>query len=113
GRRLPPFSPAARRACSAPRRAARPSRRYAGTGTWATGTIAGHDFCALVFPVHALNRDWELGDSRISKLSLTEQGRSTRVAAFDRGWDLRPTTDIAKRIVDLLSAGLAETVFGK
>jgi hypothetical protein len=44
------------------------SRRAAGAGTWVCGTIAGHRFDALVFPEHADNPDWEIGDSRISKL---------------------------------------------
>jgi hypothetical protein len=35
------------------------------------------------------------------------------VAAFERGWDVQPTTPAARTIVDLLCAGLAETVHGK
>jgi hypothetical protein len=34
------------------------------------------------------------------------------VANFDRGWDVEPTTDIAREIVDFLAAGIAEHVFG-
>ena len=44
------------------------TRRAAGNGTWVCGTIAGHRFDALVFPEHADNPDWEIGDSRITKL---------------------------------------------
>lgn len=81
-------------------------------GTWASGTIAGHAFEALVFPEHADNREWELGDSRISKLWLRHQKTRATVANFDRGWDVRPTNDTAARIVDLLAAGIAEHIFG-
>ena len=44
------------------------SRRTSAAGTWVCGTIAGHRFDALVFPEHADNPEWEIGDSRISKL---------------------------------------------
>jgi hypothetical protein len=89
------------------------TRRSAGAGTWVEGSIAGHDFQALVFPEHAANASFELGRSRISKLWLREQATRRDVAAFERGWDVQPTTPAARTIVDLLCAGLAETVHGK
>ena len=52
-------------------------------GTWVSGSIAGHTFQVLV------------------------------VANSDRGWDLEPTTDDAREIVDFLAAGIAEHTFGK
>lgn len=88
-------------------------RRTTTEGAWATGTIGCHDFQALVFLEHAENEAYELGDSRISKLWLRDQTTKAEVASFDRGWDRQPTTDTAKAIVDLLAAGLAETVWGK
>lgn len=88
------------------------SKHLAG-GTWLTGTIAGHAFQALVFPEHAESEAYELGDSRISKLWLRDEATKNEVANFDRGWDRQPTTDMAKAIVDLLAAGLAEHAFGK
>ena len=81
-------------------------------GTWVTGAIGGHRFEALVFPEHAAVPDYELGDSRISKLSLRRIKDRAMVANFDRGWDVNPTTPIAAQIVDLLAAGLAERTFG-
>jgi len=81
-------------------------------GTWVKGTIAGHAFEALVFPEHAESAAFELGQSRISKLWVQERVTHAEVACFDRGWDREPTTDAARAIVDLLAAGLAETVFG-
>jgi len=93
-------------------------RRTSFGGAWVSGTIGGHRFDALVFPEHAECPDYELGDSRISKLTVqriavrsTGARTKTTVANFDRGWDVRPTTPIAEQIVDLLAAGLAETVY--
>jgi len=88
-------------------------RRAPRGGTWVSGTIAGHIFEVLVFPEHAERRSYELDRGRISKLWLKNQATQQAVAHFDRGWDLKPATDAARRIVDVLAAGLAETVFGK
>ncbi|MGE5192913.1 MAG: hypothetical protein ACM3U2_10450 [Deltaproteobacteria bacterium] len=71
------------------------TRRAAGAGTWVCGRMNGHRFDALVFPAHAENADYELGDSRISKLWVQRLADKTEVANFDRGWDVRPTTDEA------------------
>ena len=82
-------------------------------GTWAEGSIGGLGFEALVFEGHAACSDYELGNSRISKLALWELKAGGRVVAgFDRGWDLEPTTEQARRVADVLAAGLAEAVFG-
>ncbi len=82
-------------------------------GTWVSGTIAGHAFEALVFPQHAESESYELAQSRISKLHLSHQITKRTAASFDRGWDITPTSDLAKAVVDVLASGLAETVFGK
>ena len=84
------------------------TRRAAGAGTWVIGTLNGHRFDALVFAEHAECPDYELGDSRISKLWLQSLADRKVVANFDRGWDIRPTTKVAQAIVDFLAAGLAE-----
>jgi hypothetical protein len=89
----------------------RKTRRAAGAGTWVIGTLNGHRFDALVFPAHAECPDYELGDSRISKLWLKCQADNRVVVNFDRGWDIRPTTKIAAAIVDFLAAGLADCVY--
>ena len=44
------------------------TRRASGGGTWVSGKLNGHRFDALVFPEHAEVAEYELGDSRISKL---------------------------------------------
>lgn len=86
------------------------SRRAAGRGTWVRGRIAGHCFDALVFPEHAENAEWELDDSRISKLWVQRLADKQTVFNWDRGLDVAATTDIARAIVDFLAAGLADYV---
>lgn len=81
-------------------------------GTWVRGSIAGHSFEVLVFADHAESEEYELGTSRISKLWLRRQADRQVVANFGRGWDLQPTTEDARAIVDFLAAGIAEHVFG-
>ena len=61
------------------------TRRAAGNGTWVCGTFAGHRFDALVFPEHADNPDWEIGDSRISKLWVQRLADRRTVFNWDRG----------------------------
>src|SRR3990172_9967146 len=89
------------------------ARRAAGAGTWVIGRLNGHRFDALVLPAHAENPDYELGDSRISKLWVQRESDKTTVVNFDRGWDVRPVDATAQAIVDFLAAGLAEHTYGK
>ncbi len=89
------------------------TRRASGAGTWVIGTLNGHRFNALVFPEHAENPAFEMGDSRISKLWVQRLADKATVVNFDRGWDVQPTTDIANEIVGFLAAGLAEYTYGK
>jgi hypothetical protein len=80
-------------------------------GTWVTGTISGHKFNALVFAEHAESTSYELDDSRISKLWLQRISDGKTVVNFDRGWDVEPTDDTARAIVDFLTAGLADCIY--
>jgi hypothetical protein len=75
------------------------------------GTIAGHRFDALVFPEHAENEDYELGQSRISKLWLQRIEDQQTVFNWDRGLDVDAQTDLAQAIVDFLAAGLADSIY--
>ncbi len=84
--------------------------RYCG-GRWVMGTIGGHKFEALVFAEHAECESYELDRSRISKLWLQRTSDKTTVARFDRGWDLRPATEVAQIIVESLCEGLADIAF--
>ena len=89
------------------------TRRASGGGTWVCGTIAGYRFDALVFPEHADSPDYELGDSRISKLRLQRLADKTTVLNFDRGWDIRPADANAAAVMDFLAAGLADYVYAR
>lgn len=83
-------------------------------GSWVTGTIAGYHFEALVFPERASNPDYEVGgDSRISKLWIGTQGPATTAFNWDRGADVPAANQTVRMIVDLLAAGLAETIFAR
>ena len=88
------------------------TRRAAGCGTWVCGRLCGHRFDALVFPEHAEVATYELDDSRISKLWVQRLADQVTVANFDRGWDVEPTTDVAKQIIGFLAAGLADHTYG-
>jgi hypothetical protein len=87
------------------------SRRASGAETWACGTIAGHQFDALVYPEHADNREWEIGDSRISKLWVQRLAERRQVFNWDRGADVPAADAKVAAIVDFLCAGLADYVF--
>ena len=87
------------------------TRRASGGGTWVIGTLNGHRFDALVFPEHAECPNYELGESRISKLWVQRLADGKTVVNFDRGWDIRPTDATAAVIVDFLAAGLADLVY--
>ena len=89
---------------------AKVSKRKSAPGSWVTGTIGGHKFEALVFPEPASDPSYEIEGSNMSKFWLADE-RGNVVAAFDRGWETKPRTEIAQRITDLLAAGLAETVY--
>ena len=86
-------------------------RRTSAGGTWVTGKLNGHRFDALVFRKHAESPDYEMGESRISKLWIRCEADRQTVCNFDRGWDIRPATKIAAAIVDFLASGLAEHTY--
>lgn len=89
------------------------SRRTSGGGTWVCGRLHGHRFDALVFPEHADNLEWEIGESRISKLFVQRLADKEIVFNWDRGMDV-PAKDVTvQAIVDFLCAGLAEHTYGK
>ena len=83
------------------------TRRAAGAGTWICGRVHGHRFDALVFPEHALNTEWELADSRISKLWVQRLTDRQTVFNWDRGMDIPAADSIAAAIVEFLADGLA------
>ena len=89
------------------------SRRASGSGTWVSGTIAAYRFDALVFPEHADNPAWELGDSRISKLWIARLKNKETVFNWDRGMDMPAASPKTQRVVDFLCAGLADLIYAE
>ena len=87
------------------------ARRVAGNGTWVSGTLHGHHFQALVFPEHADNPEWEIGDSRISKLWIQRLADKREVFNWDRGADVPAADQTVACIVDFLAGGLADYVY--
>jgi hypothetical protein len=89
------------------------TRRASGGGSWVSGRLCGHRFDALVFPEHAENPEWEIGDSRISKLWVQRLSDKKTVYNWDRGLDVAAGDGKVQAVVDFLGAGLAEHVYGK
>ena len=85
-------------------------RQMAG-GAWVVGSIHGHRFEALVFPGHAENSSYEIGDSRISKLWVIREKDREPVFNWDRGLDIQARTDVAKEIVSFLCSRVAEATY--
>jgi hypothetical protein len=89
------------------------TRRASGGGSWVIGSIAGYRFDALVFPEHAECPDYELGDSRISKLWLSRIANKETSFNWDRGLDIPAASKKTQAVVDFLAAGLADLVYPK
>jgi hypothetical protein len=89
------------------------TRRASGGGTWVCGTIAGYRFDALVFPDHAECPDWELGESRISKLWIAKLSNKETAFNWDRGMDIPAASAKTQAVVDFLAAGLATLLYDK
>jgi hypothetical protein len=82
-------------------------------GSWISGVVSGYRFSALVFPEHADNPAWEIGDSRISKLLIVRLKDEQIVFNWDRGMDTPARSAKTKAVLNFLTAGLAEHVYGK
>ena len=88
-------------------------QREVGGGAWVVGKLNGHDFDALVFPEHAETSDYEIGTSRISKLSIRRLADREWVYSWDRGLDIAAKTPEAEAIVSFLAEGLATLIYGE
>ncbi len=88
-------------------------RRPSFGGTWIDGTLHGHRFQALVFPEHATNPDYEIADSRISKLWLQRVADNRVVFNWDRGADVEAADATTRAIVDFLCEGLADYTYAE
>lgn len=89
------------------------TQREWGAAKWVRGTIAGYRFDALVFPEHAQEESFELGQSKISKLWVQRLSDKATTFNFDRGLDIDSQDDATRAIVAFLCAGLADHIFTK
>ncbi len=88
------------------------SRKAAGAGTWVSGTInEGFRFDALVFPEHADEADYEIGQSKISKLWVRGIKGNATLYGWDRGLDRPAATPEVQAMVDFLCDGLADATY--
>src|SRR5690242_8325397 len=87
------------------------TRRASGGGTWVCGTMSVHRFDALVFAEHADDADWEIGDSRISKLWVQRLTDKQTVFNWDRGADIQANDELTQAIVDFLAGGHADHIY--
>ena len=88
-------------------------KRTSAPGAWVTGTLHGHKFQALVFPEHAECSEYEIGDSKISKLWIRCESQKKTVYNWDRGADIPPANTLVTKIVGFLCAGLADHIFSE
>jgi hypothetical protein len=88
-------------------------RRKQFHGTWVHGSLNGHRFQALVFPEHAENPEYEIGDSKISKLWIQRIADKATVFNWDRGADVPAADATVESIVGFLAAGLADHVYAE
>ena len=88
-------------------------RRTSCGGAWVRGSVNGHRFEALVFPEHAEVPEYEIDDSRISKLWLQRLADKKEVFNWDRGLDVPAADKRTQAIVDFLCAGLADYAYAE
>ncbi len=84
----------------------------AGDGAWVRGTLNGHRFHALVWSAHADHAEWEIGESRITKLWVKRIADKAVVFSWDRGMDVPAQDATAQAIVGFLCEGVADLAYG-
>ena len=83
-------------------------------GAWVSGTINDeYRFDALVFADHADSEEYELDDSKISKLWIQRIADKRTMFNFDRGLDVPAANTETQVIVDFLGTGLADLVYAE
>lgn len=83
-------------------------RRTSAGGVWVCGTVDGYRFNALVFAGHALDPDFEIGRSRISKLWIQRLADGRTVYNWDRGLDVPPADADVQAALDYLAVEIPE-----
>jgi hypothetical protein len=80
-------------------------------GAWVSGTLSGYRFQALVFPKHAEVAEYEIADSRISKLWIQRLADKAVVFNWDRGADIPAADKTVQAVVEFLCEGLADFAY--
>ena len=83
-----------------------------GLGTWVCGTVGGYRFTALAYADHAEVPEYEIGDSRISKLWVQRLADKKLVFNWDRGSDVPAADATVQAVVELICEGAAECACG-
>ena len=73
--------------------------------------LNGYRFEALVFPESAACADWEIGQSRISKLWMQRLADRREVFNWDRGPDVHAADTEVQAVIEFLVTGLADYVY--
>lgn len=81
------------------------TRRAAGNGPWVCSRLHGYRFEALVFPEHAEDREWELDESKISRLFIQRLVDRQIVFSWDKGPDVPAADETVAAIIDFLAIG--------
>lgn len=67
---------------------------------WIEGKIDAQPGCSFIAKVYDVGSAWGIGDGPISKLEVSRDGMV--VAAYDRGWDLKPESAADKAAVEII-----------
>jgi hypothetical protein len=68
-------------------------------GRWVAGRIGEYTYQAKVYPCGSL---FGIRDGNISKLSIRDTATRKEIAAYDRGWDIHPVSELVTEMVDAL-----------
>ena len=66
---------------------------------WVKGQIGHYVFDVKVYPCGS---QFGINEGNISKLSIREMATQKEVAAYDRGWDVHPASELVAEMVDAL-----------
>ena len=74
------------------------TKKHSGAN-WVEGYIGEYHYQALVFPCGS---KFGIDDGNISKLWICHQTTRKMVVNYDRGWDIEPTDENIKEMVDAI-----------
>jgi len=82
-------------------------------GAWVIGAVnTRYRFDALVLANHAESEEYELDQSRLSRLTVIDAETLEMVFNFDRGLDVAAANADTQAVVEFLCKGLADLIHG-